>query len=240
MRAVLFLGILGLVSCHPATGPVSISDTSEVTTYRGDSLFVGSSSVARRSFVLPDSTRVILNPGTRLHYAHQAVLLDGDAFFNATRPFTVHTKNLSMTGVAAFRVSAFAKDEGESASILSGRLLATKAYASHDPETDTLVGGNMVMINRSIDLMEKETFDTLPLRAWVSGRLVFNNTPFDSVVRALEDWYGVTIDVQGDVGHEAHITGTFSTNLKEAMEALSLLLPCRYSIARYTVSIYPA
>ncbi|HTJ15098.1 MAG TPA: FecR domain-containing protein [Dinghuibacter sp.] len=238
MRGCVFLFLLA-AGCRPVSGPVSISDTSAVTTYRGDSLLIGSSSLERRSFVLPDSTKVILNPGTRVYYSRSAVLLDGDAFFDAPHLFTVHTRNLSMTGVAAFRVSAFAKDEGESASILSGRLLATKAYTSHDPETDTLMGGNMVMINRSIDLMEKETFDTLPLRAWVAGSLVFNNAPFDSVVHQLEDWYGVTIDVQGDVGRTARITGTFSSSLKQAMEALALLLPCRYSIARYSVTILP-
>ena len=236
MRVYAFI-ILIMVGCRPASGPVSLSDTSEATVYRGDSLFLGSSALARRSFTLPDSTKVILNPGTRVYYGHRAVLLDGDAFFDAARPFTVRTRNLSLTGVAAFRVSAFAKDEGESASVLSGRLLATKAYASHDPETDTLLGGNMVMINRSIDLMEKETYDTSELRSWVSGSLVFRNTPFDSVVRRMEDWYGISIDVRGDAAKVGGITGTFSSSLSDAMRTLSLLLPCRYTIERYAVTI---
>ena len=43
---------------------------------------------------------------------------------------------------------------------------AAKAYPSRFSEPDDLVGGEMSMVNRSIDLMEKEKFDTGELAQW--------------------------------------------------------------------------
>ena len=225
---------------------VSLLDTAETTISRGDSLFLGSGALARRTVVLPDSTQVILNPGTQVglvsksYTAHREVRLDGDAFFGVRglHPLTVRTKNLVLTGRADFRVSAFAKDEGESVEVLSGTLRAEKAYTSPDHETDTLGGGDMVMINRSIDLMEKETYDTTELLTWKEGTLVFNNTPLDSVIHRVQDWFGVTIEVRGETGKTYRITGTFrDARLDDVMHVLAQVVPCGYSIRRYTVEI---
>ncbi|TDW96742.1 FecR family protein [Dinghuibacter silviterrae] len=225
-------------SCHSASAPPSLSDTLETTTHRGDSLFLESGSLARRTVVLPDTTLAVLNPGTLVVYARHGVRLDGDAFFDAPRPFTVRTRNLVMKGTGGWRVSAFAKDEGESAEILRGSIVAVKAYTSPDSESDTLVSGNMVMINRSIDLMEKETYDTTELSTWRAGTLEFRHTPFDSAVRRIEDWFGVTVEVRGDETKASAITGSFAqARLDEVMRALALALPCKYSIKKYAVTI---
>jgi ferric-dicitrate binding protein FerR (iron transport regulator) len=221
-------------SCHSATFRPSLSDTTEKTVRRGDSLLFESGSLGRRSVVFPDSTSAILNPGTSVAYAGRGARLDGDAFIDASRPFTIHTRNLVLTGAGAIRVSAFAKDEGESAEVLTGSFTATKSYTSPDNETDTLIAGNMVMINRSIDLMEKETYDTTELAVWRAGTLTFVHTPFDSVVRRLQDWFGVSIEVHGDLSAAAPFTGSFPhAHLEQVLDALH----CKYSVRRYIVTI---
>jgi transmembrane sensor len=50
--------------------------------------------------------------------------------------------------------------------VLYGRVRAAKSFASPFSEPDILVGGEMSMVNRSIDLMEKETFDRTELIRW--------------------------------------------------------------------------
>jgi ferric-dicitrate binding protein FerR (iron transport regulator) len=244
-RTYLFVSLIALsAGCHsPAATPV-LQDTAETTTHRGDSLFWGSGALARRTIVLPDSSRVTLNPGTTVGVSGAAfrarpeVRLDGDAFFEAATALTVRTQELVLTGTAAFRVSAFAKDEGESVEVLTGNLRAEKAYTSKDHDPETLGAGDMVMINRSIDLMEKETYDTTGLHTWQAGTLVFQHTPFDSVLHRIEDWFGVTITVQGETTKVPAITGTFKdARLDQVMRTLSLAVPFRYAIRKYVVEI---
>jgi ferric-dicitrate binding protein FerR (iron transport regulator) len=135
-------------------------------------------------------------------------------------------------------VSAFAKDEGESVEVLAGTLRAEKAYASKDHDPETLGAGDMVMINRSIDLMEKETYDTTELHIWKAGTLVFRQTPFDSVLHRVEDWFGVTITVRGETSKAPPMTGTFTdARLDDVMRSLSLVVPFRYAIRKYSVEI---
>lgn len=79
-------------------------------------------------------------------------------------PMVVHTRNLVievldtlMQGVGTFRVDAIRRRPGEEVDLLEGRLRVAKSYHSDtDNEPEVLVAGEMVMINREIDLMEKE------------------------------------------------------------------------------------
>lgn len=58
---------------------------------------------------------------------------------------------------ARFAVEAVRKQPGEEADLLDGKLRVTKSYHSDtDNEPEELGAGDMVMINREIDLMEKE------------------------------------------------------------------------------------
>ena len=94
------------------------------------------------------------------------------------KAFVVHTGNLiievldttgaggsrqdaggsAVSGLAArFAVEAMRKQPGEEADLLDGKLRVTKSYHSDtDNEPEELGAGDMVMINREIDLMEKE------------------------------------------------------------------------------------
>lgn len=45
-------------------------------------------------------------------------------------------------------------------------MTARKAYATQSPETDKLRAGDMVMVNETIDLLEKESCDTGEVRTW--------------------------------------------------------------------------
>ena len=84
------------------------------------------------------------------------------------RPLIVRSRLLilTVTGETAFRMTAYAKEAGEQVEVLYGHVKANKAYESTYNEPDLLTGGDMTMINKSIDLMEKEKTDVAQLRAW--------------------------------------------------------------------------
>jgi ferric-dicitrate binding protein FerR (iron transport regulator) len=120
---------------------------------------------------LPDGSRVVINvrtviriPGT---YNQSRVLdLDGEAMFDilpdAGKPFVVRTRNLEIEVLGTrFRVDAYRSNAGEQVDLLEGRLRVKKSYHSDtDNEPEFIEAGEMVMINRDIDLMEKEKLDS--------------------------------------------------------------------------------
>jgi len=214
-----------------------------------DSTQYSSGLTDRVQATLADGTKLILNPNTVIRVPKdfnvhsRQVSLDGDAFFDVTshadKPFVVHTRNLVLTVLGtAFRVSAFAKDEGESVEVLRGKVRAGKGYSSSEREPEILGAGDMVMINRSIDLMEKETFDTVALQTWCRDQLVFLNTPFPQMIQQLEDWYGITINVNGNTENVHGLTGTFDhQNLVTVLDAICFLYHSTYKIEKYTVQL---
>jgi hypothetical protein len=94
--------------------------------------------------------------------------LDGEIFLIARhadkRPLIIHTRQLIITVQSAYarlHIEAFASSPGEQADLMEGQLKVTKSYhSSTDNEPETLRSGDMVMINKEIDLMEKETMNS--------------------------------------------------------------------------------
>jgi ferric-dicitrate binding protein FerR (iron transport regulator) len=133
---------------------------------------------APQELLLADGTQIILLNGTRAVPADgfpglREIQLQGtgEVFITARqqdKPLIVRTGLLILTveGDTAFRASVSSEKIGEQAEVLFGHVRAAKAYPSRFSEPDDLVGGEMSMINRSIDLMEKEKFDKSELAQW--------------------------------------------------------------------------
>ena len=125
---------------------------------------------------LADGTHVYLLGNTKLtprsdYPVHRELALDGDAFFDiraASSPLTIQTNLLTLTivGEAAFRVTGPAAEPWAEVDVVSGVVIARKAYHSPFNKPDTLHGGQMLMLNRTIDLSEAEEFDARALKAW--------------------------------------------------------------------------
>lgn len=127
---------------------------------------------------MSDGTRIVLLNGTTAVPAvgfprNRDIQLEGNGqvFIEAHRqeqPLIVRTGLLILTveGDSAVRVLVSSEKIGEQAEVLYGRVQAAKAYSSRFSDPDDLQAGEMSMINRSIDLMEKEKFDPAELARW--------------------------------------------------------------------------
>ena len=134
----------------------------------GDGTRYANGSADPHEVKLPDGSHVVLRPGTQVFVAkgfgvsNRELELDGEAIFevigSAAKPFVVHTRNLEIVVLGTrFHVDAFRKNAGEQVDLVEGRLRVKKSYHSDtDNEPEVLEAGEMVMINRDIDLMEKE------------------------------------------------------------------------------------
>jgi hypothetical protein len=131
--------------------------------------------------VLPDSNRLMVLPGSEVRLSDgyektdRNLDLDGVAVFLVGRetgtaeipvaggPFIVRSRNLQIEVLSrsSFYVEAYRKDAGEEVLLLKGSLRVAKNYRSPtDNELEILRDSEMVMINRDIDLMEKEKMDS--------------------------------------------------------------------------------
>lgn len=122
-----------------------------------------------------DGTTAYYRSGTQVDavpgYPHpREIHADGDLFLTAPAgdPLVVKTRLLvlTITGDAEVRITAFSHQTGEQADVLRGHVVAAKNYESHNQPPDTLDGGDMVMVNQTIDLMEKERGEPAKTRAW--------------------------------------------------------------------------
>jgi len=125
--------------------------------------YVNNSGSAER-VSLPDGSQIKISDGTEivLWKGGRYVDLDGEGMFDvrasAAGPFIVHTGNLVIEAMGTkFRVDAVRSRAGEEVDLLEGRLAVRKSYHSDtDSVPEQLEAGDMLMINREIDLMEKE------------------------------------------------------------------------------------
>jgi transmembrane sensor len=126
---------------------------------------------------LADGTVAISRADSRIESAPgfphpRSVQINGDLYLEVparTEPLTVTSRLLILTvnGKSALRITAYAGETGEQVQVVYGDVVARKHYASSYPEPDHLVRGEMSMVNQTIDLMEKETFDPAEANAWV-------------------------------------------------------------------------
>jgi len=131
-----------------------------------------------KELLLVDGTQIILLNGTRAVPAagfpqtrEVRLVGNGQVFIKARRqdkPLTVRTGLLVLTveGDTAFRALVSSEKIGEQAEVLYGHVRAAKAYPSNFADPDDLAAGEMSMVNKSIDLMEKEKFDPRELARW--------------------------------------------------------------------------
>ena len=87
----------------------------------------------------------------------------------APLPFELHTALMDIEVLELpilLRVDAFDKEAGQSLELFSGGLKVEKSYESDFPSLDTLHAGDLYMINKDIDLSEKEYLDDFSVQNW--------------------------------------------------------------------------
>lgn len=207
----------------------------------------GNGTGARKKIMLPDGTAVTLNAnsfvqlGAQFGKSERAVSISGDVLFQVSprsKPFVIHTPHMLLQADSGlFRVSAFEGMAGEETSLLSGRVRATKNYDSRlETGPYILHAGEMMMMNRDIDLVEVETADTSFLRRWIDDRIQWNHASVRQVMDDLESWYGIQVQsnrVPGDVYFSGSL---YRAGLEEVLHRLSNTWKCRYAIDGSKVS----
>jgi len=157
----------------------------------------------RSSVVLPDSSRVWLNSGSKLTFNSnftndRKVELVGEAFFSVTKdkshPFVVKASDIAIKVLGTeFNVKAYADENTISTTLIEG---AVEVHSKN--ETTNLKPDQRLTFDKSSkDINVQDLTNTSIDTEWREGRFVFSNETLAELKPKLERWFDCDI-VFGD------------------------------------------
>jgi transmembrane sensor len=188
--------------------------------------------------VLPDSSLVWLNSGSTLKYngnfnvKDREVAVTGEAFFdvkrNEAKKFSVRTGILSVQVYGtAFNAKNYEDDQLQEITVSEGRV----GISDKTRELKQLTPGQQAVLNKSTNKLTFSKADPDIVSSWKDNELKFDNTPFTEVVKYLERWYGVTINIDPAMVGKHHYTFKIKTeSLTEILEKIKVMTPIAYEI----------
>jgi ferric-dicitrate binding protein FerR (iron transport regulator) len=194
----------------------------------------------RGEVVLPDGTKVYLNSATTISYAPdfgkktRTITLNGEALLHVakdrSKPFLVETQTMTVKVLGTtFNVRAHDNDSTTETSLIEGAVNITTK--ENHPRTLSLKPNQKAVVNIYQGKAFVEKTDLYAETAWRRGELIFRSSTFDEIVRQLETFYGVEIDLVGTGNRKEYFSGTFQEdNLGAALRILQQHYHFSYSI----------
>ena len=218
--AIMFIPLLSAYLFQIKTSDVAEARMMEIRTNPG----------MTTAFVLPDGTNVSLNSGSVLRYPEffsgdkREVELIGEAFFDVTKDpnkrFVVKTTGDERVEVlgTSFNMEAFPGD-----SILSTTLLEGKVRFVSDAGSVQMNLGEKLVYNNKTSKAKLTKTNGEAETAWKYGKIIFDNTPFNEVLRMLSKRFNVDFVVKNEKYRKDSFTGTFSTQrLEQVLDVFSI------------------
>ena len=204
---------------------------------KSDTIFrtISTPLASKTNFELPDGSKVWLNSGSSITFpenfneGNRLVKLSGEAYFDVKKsehPFQVKTEIFTVeVHGTAFNVMAY-DHEIPAVTLERGSITLETISKQHEmlnpgqqAEIDT--------INHSIAL---KTVETNLYSSWINDQLIIKNEPLATVVKKLEHWYNIKIDVENEEILSKKITATIEfESLREVMDLMELTLPLKFT-----------
>lgn len=185
-----------------------------------------------QTFTLPDSSSVILAPGSTLrlqkHKDKRLVQMTGKVYFNVRHddraPFRVDAGS-GFVKVLGTRFQVDSRDP-ISVSVVSGKVLFSAIRSGE--EALILTKGQSAVLDPAASKPVEITPKHPNPAAWATGEFIYDNTPLPEVLSELSEYYDVTL-VAFDAGHSSgesrRLSGEFSTSsLQEILNLINSAL----------------
>ncbi|MCI2107334.1 MAG: FecR domain-containing protein [Bacteroidales bacterium] len=202
-----------------------------------------------RSLTLPDSSKIFLNAGSMLIYPKRfsaetrKIFLTGEARVlvakDPRKPFIISTHNMDVQALGTvFNVSDYQHSHIATSTLEEGSIRVQVKAVNSMPAI--LSPGEQLIYDSAAKKITVRKVDAARASAWVEGYLVFDNAPFEEVIKALERRFDVTINYDADkyYGHSYCVKFAPGETIEDAMQILSQLIDgFNYSIANQIISI---
>jgi ferric-dicitrate binding protein FerR (iron transport regulator) len=203
----------------------------------------------RLKLTLPDGSRVWLNANSHLGYpkdfagANREVKLVGEAYFEVahrpTQPFLVRAGAGGQAPTVRVLGTKFnlntTNDDGQVETVLAeGKV----AFEVPGQVANPLAPNELLAFDPQTQQMEKRQVDAIEYTGWKDGNLVFRDEAMRRVLRRLERFYGVNIEVQNPTLLRCRITANFNNQpLAQVLDYLKTLTQVEYQIANEQVKL---
>jgi transmembrane sensor len=224
--ALVTIGVLTFRSSRENTQPVAAAVQPRM---------VATGVGVRDSVTLPDGSRVILGPMSSIRISGsyekgvREVEVAGDAWFDVAKregvgQFTVRAGSATIVDIGTrFAVQSDAAD-GVSVTVTEGKV---SVAAANQPAAKTVLleAGDNALLGKDGTIRTRRGTVTEDDLAWMSGRLVFRETPMSEVASAIHRWYGIELRMEDPSFQSRRITATFTGETPDAMlDVLRLVL----------------
>ena len=223
-------------------------------TKTGDKLIYNTLTVPygkRFQVVLSDGTKVHLNAGTSLKYPvkflnglSREVFLDGEAFFDVVKdtkhPFLVNTKSIDVKVLGTkFNVTSYPEDDFINTVLVEGAVEVFENNQDGDSNPSAILKpGYIATWNKQDKNITVEKADIEQYTAWMNGRLILNEVPFESIQKKLERQYNVIFVNNNKALNGRKFTARFDIeSINQVMQSLSISASFNYTVVNNQIII---
>ncbi len=189
----------------------------------------------KSQLVLPDGSRVWLNSESTISYpsnfmdGHREIKLSGEAYFEVAKlkgtDFTVqtHDYNVRVLGTK-FNVTAYSDFGRTETSLIEGKIEIKKGKQT----LEVMPGQTVTFADNKFDV---KTVNASGMARWKDNVFDFDRVTFKELVKRLERWYDVEIDIKNPELDGIVYSGIFKNEetIDEVLHTFQLTLPISYS-----------
>jgi ferric-dicitrate binding protein FerR (iron transport regulator) len=198
----------------------------------------------RTNIELPDGSSVFLNSGSSLRFSSQLagqkerrVQLKGEGYFkvakDVNRPFIVDIEKISVEALGTtFNVNAYEPASEIDVVLIEGKVAVRTGTGKESANEVILEPNQLAHYDVSENsLLKKQVSQPAKYTGWTEGKLVFMDDPIIEVMRRMENWYNVDIQLKDQKLKNYRFTGTFVDEpLEEILSILTLTSPLNFEI----------
>lgn len=194
----------------------------------------------KNKVVLPDSSIAYLNTGSSIRYSgnynrkEREVILTGEGYFdvvkNPKKPFSVIMDDKRITALGTrFTVRDYANEDFCWVILIEGKV-ACESPGIRD--RIVLSGGEKLTYMKKTGKVILDRSDIGVETAWINDMLIIENDTFSTLIRKLENWYGVNITVTGKdslIGSRYRLR-LKTESLRESLDLINYIIPIDYEV----------
>lgn len=211
---------------------------------------------SKSQVVLPDSSTIWLNAGSKLKYSsnfnktERKLELEGEAYFqvaqNKALPFIVNAWGFLVEAVGTeFNIKAYREEATIETILVEGKVALD--HLNEDIADDTFLSprykatfykSGFSPLNRRERLVITPDVDFWPLISWKDGRYIFNKELLKDLAVTLGRRYDYSFQFESDDVRNYRFSGTLKDEtLEQVMDVIRFSSPISYEIRGKTVTI---
>ncbi len=205
---------------------------------------ISSPNGTRTHFELPDGTKVCMNGGAYVKYKtnfkkDRQLTLEGEAYFDvfhdSSSPFTVHADFIDVTALGT-KFSVASLNEGNIKEVIleEGEVRLDNKEKSF---ARLLKPNEKFYFDNRDQKWKTQKVDAQYLTSWKDNLLMFRSEPLREVMRRIEHWYNVRVEITDPELEQLRYRATFEDEpLEEVLRLISMTAPIDYEIKRRTIT----